>query len=136
MRRLLTIVSVMAVFMAMVAVPASADDPIEFMDQAVFDALSPCTGEMHTVTINFLISIHEHEDEFNVRVRRTGYTSDGYVMKWGKETFVGSDGTEYGQFRDPWINPATGDKFRAEARFLAVDGEVLMDDFRLVCLTG
>jgi len=134
MRRTLTVLSLAAVFMALIAAPVSADEPEVFTDQVVFEALNPCSGELHTVTLNFLISIHEHPDEFNVRVRRTGYTSDGYVMKWGKETFVASDGTEMGQFRDPWINPSTGEKFRAEARFLAVDGEVLVDDFRLVCL--
>lgn len=89
-----------------------------------------------TVTIDLLIEIREGEDEFMARVRRTGHTSDGYFMEFGKEVFVAADGSESGFFNDPWVNPDTGQRFVAQGRFAAQDGEVLMDDFRLVCRTG
>ena len=118
------------------AVPAAADDPIVFRDQVVFDAVNPCTDELHTVTIDFLIEIREGENEFMARVRRTGHTSDGFYMNFGKEVFVAVDGSENAFFTDPWVNPDTGQKFVAQGRFAAEDGEVLVDDFRLVCRTG
>ncbi|REK10348.1 MAG: hypothetical protein DWQ40_12880 [Actinobacteria bacterium] len=117
----------------MIAIPALADEPIEFTDTVVFEDLEPCSGELQTITINFFVSIHEHDEELIVRVRATGHTSAGYIMEYGRETFLETGTTAEGEFLHPWINPATGDKFVAQGRFLEVDGEVLIDDFRLVC---
>ncbi len=69
-----------------------------------------------------------------VRVRRTGFTDGGYVMAHGWEKFFATDGLVQNQFEDPWNNPETGHKFGAAGRFLEVDGEVIMDDFVLICL--
>lgn len=133
MRRALATLAVVSVLVSVMAVPALADDPIVFRDQAVFDDINPCSGELMTVTLDLLIEVRESEDVVTVRVRRTGHTSDGYLMNSGFEFFVDADGSIYDSFTDPWINPATGESFVAQGRSLEVDGDVLVDDFRLVC---
>jgi len=136
MRRLLTVLATVAMMMGVLAVPAVADEAEVFTDTVTFEAGNPCSGELHIVTINFLISVHDHEDEVLVRLRRTGETSDGFIMEHGKETISEGGGVFSAQFRDPWNNPDTGEKFEAAGRFLEVDGEVIVDDFRLACVSG
>ena len=118
------------------ALPAAADEPEVFRDSFSFPAPNPCTGLEHIVTINLLISIHEHGDDFFFRAQRSGHTSDGYVMTSGRESFSVYNGTVEGFFRDRWHNPDTGERFEAAGRFLEIDGEIVQDDFRLVCVTG
>lgn len=135
MRRTLTMLAVMIMTLGVVAAPALADGEFTFTDTDTFEDVNPCSGETITITIEFLVQIHEHPDDFSVRVRRTGSTSDGFIMAHGSETFSAVDGVEQGEFMDPWNNPATGDKFVAQGRFLAIDGEVVFEDFRLECRT-
>jgi hypothetical protein len=42
------------------AVPAAADAPTEIPFEFVFDDVSPCTGDIHTVTIAGTTSVHDH----------------------------------------------------------------------------
>jgi len=135
MRRIVTFVAVIAMTLGMIAAPAAADGEFTFTDSETFEDVNPCSGETISITINFLVQVHEHPDDVFVRVRRTGTTSDGFIMAHGFETFSAVDGVAQGQFDDPWNNPETGDKFVAQGRFLEVDGDVVFDEFRLVCLT-
>lgn len=132
MRRILTLLAVVSMLLGVMAAPAAAD-PVVFEDSTTFVDLDPCSGVEQEITIYFTIWVNETDDGVDVRVRRTGHTSAGFVMEHGKETFTAFDGVEMGEFEDPWRNPATGASFVAQGRFLMVDGEVLVDEFRLVC---
>ena len=137
MRRALVLIGAIAMLVGVMALPAAADDPEVFNDSFSFDAPNPCTGLIHTVTIDLLISIHDHgADGQFFRAQRTGHTSDGYVMTSGRERISYVNGVFDAFFRDRWHNPSNGQGFEAAGRFLEVDGEVVYDDFRLVCTTG
>jgi len=133
MRRLFTTLAVAALLTGLVAAPAVADEPIEFPDSISFEATNPCSGELITINIDSYISIHEHDGTSFVRVRNTGWTSDGYIMGHGGETFVGTEENFSSSLNDPWVNPDLGTKFVAQGRALVVDGEFIVDDFRLEC---
>lgn len=134
MKRVLTLLAVMMVLLGVMAAPVAAHEPVVFEDSVTFQDFDPCTGELQTITINFRIWLLEDEDSVVARVRRTGHTDGGYVMAHGWETFFASDGLVQNQFEDPWNHPETGHKFGAAGRFLEVDGEVLVNDFVLICL--
>ena len=133
MRRLFTTLAAAALLTGLIAAPAVADEPNEFLDSFSFEAENPCSGETHIVNIDAYVSIHEHDGTFIVRVKRTGTTSDGYIMGHGRENAVGTEDSFTASFTDPWVNPDLGSKFVAQGRFEMVDGEIIMDDFRLEC---
>ena len=133
MRRLFATLAVAALLMGLVAAPAVADEPDEFINSFSFEAVNPCSDELQTVNIDAYVSIHEHDGTLIVRVKRTGTTSDGYIMGHGRESYVEDDSTITASFNDPWVNPSLGTKFVAQGRFLMVDGDVILDDFRLAC---
>lgn len=133
MRRTFALLAAVSVLVGLMAVPAAADDPVVIRDQVVFDDINPCTEELMTVTLDLLIEIRESEDAVSARVRRTGHTSDGFLMNSGFEFFLAADGSVYDSFTDPWVNPDTGQSFVAQGRFVEEGEDVLVDDFRLVC---
>lgn len=135
MRRVVTLLAVVLTMVGVMAAPAAADGEVTFRDSVTFEDINPCSGEVHTITINFLVQVHEHPDDVFIRVRSTGYTDSGYIMAHGSQTFSITDGVFQAQFDDPWNNPETGEKFGAAGRFLEVDGEVIVDDFVLICLS-
>ena len=132
MRRALMMLAAVSMLLGVMAAPAAAN-PVVFQDSVTFVDLDPCTGADQEITIDVTVWVYETADGVDVRVRKTGHTSAGYIMEHGKETFTAFDGVEMGEFEDPWRNPATGDSFVAQGRFLMIDGEVLVNDFRLVC---
>lgn len=135
MRRAVTLLAVVLTMVGVMAVPAAADGEFTFTDSVTFQDVDPCTGELTTITINVLVQVHEHPDDVFIRVRRTGYTDTGYVMAHGWQRISITDGVFQAQFEDPWNNPGTGEKFGAASRFLEVDGQVIVDDFVLICLS-
>ncbi len=133
MRRLLTTLTTVALLIGLVAGPATADTPEEFTETEKFEDVNPCSGELITITIDAYLSVHMHDDTYVVRVKRTGTTSDGYIMEHGRDNFVADEMNFSGAFMDPWVNPDLGTKFVAQGRFVVVDDKVIIDDFRLEC---
>ncbi|MFV2000548.1 MAG: hypothetical protein ACC654_09325 [Acidimicrobiia bacterium] len=133
MRRSFTTLAVAALLIGLVAAPAVADEPDEFVESFSFEEINPCSGELITINIDAFTSVHDHDGTLIARLKRTGTTSDGYIMGHGRESFVEAGSTITASFNDPWVNPGLGTKFVASGRFLMVDGDILVDDFRLAC---
>jgi len=133
MRRLLSALATAALMIGLVAAPAVADVPEEFLDSETFEDVNPCSGELVSITIDSYVSIHEHDGTTIVRVTSTGTISDGYIMEHGRESFVATDTSVTASFMFPFVNPDLGTKFVAQGRSLVVDDEVVFDDFRLEC---
>ncbi len=133
MRRIFTTLAVAALLTGLVAAPAVADVPNEFTDSESFEDVNPYSGELITVNIDAFVSVHEHDGTIIVRVKQTGTTSDGYIMAHGRESYVETDTTITASFNAPFVNPDLGTKFVASGRLLIVDGDVIVDDFRLAC---
>jgi len=138
MRRSLTLLVTVGVLIGLMAAPAAADKPTNFQPPpAVFDAINPCTGQEHEVTIN--IDVFEHEghpkDGFVGRAIRTGQTSDGYVMDHGREVQMDNGNVFVNTFKDFWRND-DGAKFIAQGVFIfdIRNDEVQVDRFSLRCL--
>ena len=114
---------------------ANADQPIQFNDSVTFSDVNPCTGELHDVTLNFAVSLHEHRNNFVGHVRRSGSTSDGYTMINGTDSFVENSGVFRGSFVDQWRGP-DGEKFRVRGVivFNANQDQVKTDQFSLTCI--
>lgn len=125
---------------------AAADNPEPFEDSVTFPDINPCTGEEFFVTLNFSVREHFHTNNFVANVRRTGTTSDGFVMRTGTETVHFNQKSELAgsQFKDFWTNPETGQKFHVRGNSTVVLGngpfapptEVRVDNFSLRCVRG
>ena len=90
---------------ALGATPAAADGPVEFSDSFTFPDVNPCTDEDIQVTIDVDVREHRgHRNNFVVHVKRTGTTSDGYVMDHGVENFQVNNNVARGKFTDIWRN--------------------------------
>ena len=139
MRRSLTLLATIAVLIGVMAAPAAADKPVNFQPPpSVFDALNPCTGLEHKVTIHF--DVYEHQGDhpnggFVGRAVRTGSTSDGYVMERGREIQMANGNVFVNTFKDLWRND-DGSKFIAQGAFVfdIKNDEVQVDVFSLRCL--
>jgi hypothetical protein len=123
------------VMIGLMAAPAAADKPVNFQDSDSFWDVNPCTGEDMYVTLFADVFIHEHPNNFVVRVVRTGTTSTGDVMDHGIETQVANGNVEAGRFTDQWRNE-DGSKFVVQGVFVfnLNRGEVQVDRFSLRCL--
>ena len=136
MRRLIKAMTVALVLVMLVAAPALADPPSTFTDSPPpFVDVNPCTGLDHDITLNFEVSIHEHQNNFVVHVGRTGSTDDGYTMIGGTESFVANSGVERGTFVDQWRHP-DGSKFMVHGSFVfnVNQLELQVDRFSLTCI--
>jgi hypothetical protein len=135
MRRLFQAVALATVIATVFAAPALADKPVTFEDSDTFIDVNPCDGSEHEITIDLVVSIHEHQNSFVVHLKRSGTTDSGFTMIAGTESFVANNSVERGTFQDQWQHP-DGSKFRASASFVfnANTGELLVDRFALVCL--
>ena len=114
---------------------ASADRPFEVSFSEIFTDVNPCTGDEQEVTINNVVSVHEHGDRQVVHVDRTGTTSDGYVMDHGVLTFVFNGHVARQTFTDNWVD-SNGSRFQAKGSFVdnLNKGELMVDRFRLRCI--
>ncbi len=126
------------------AAPVSADNPEPFDDSFSFPDINPCTNELFFVTIDVVVSIHFHKNNFVLNIERSGTTSDGFVMHNGVETqhFNTVNAVAGFQFKDMWVNPETGQRFhvRGTSNVILGDGpdapptEVKVDNFSLRCV--
>jgi hypothetical protein len=136
MRRTFYAVVVGAMFMTLTAAPpVLADEPVTFTDSVTFTDVNPCTGVDHEVTIDVVVSIHEHQHNFVVHVDRSGTTDSGFTMIAGTESFVANANVERGAFTDQWRHP-DGSKFVAQGQFVfnLNQSELLVDNSSLRCL--
>lgn len=139
MRRLAVIGLAVSMSVAVLAIPALADEPITFTDSVTFPDDNPCTPEFdpdeHDITIDFVVSVHEHESNLVVNVKRSGSTDSGFTMINGVESFVANNNVERGAFTDQWRHP-DGSKFVAQGQFVFNfnTGELLVESFSLRCL--
>jgi hypothetical protein len=119
----------------MAAPPVLADEPVTFTDSFTFTDVNPCTGVDHEVTIDVVVSIHEHRNNEVVHVDRSGTTDSGFTMIAGTESLVASGNVERGAFTDQWRHP-DGSKFVAQGQFVFDFNEqkLLVDNFSLRCL--
>ena len=136
MRRTFYAVGVGAMFITLTAAsPVLADAPVSFTDSVTFTDVNPCTGEDHEVTIDFVVSVHEHQNNFVVHLERSGTTDSGFTMIAGTESFVANANVERLALADQWRHP-DGSKFVAQGQFLfnLNQGEVLAEHDSLRCL--
>ncbi|MDX1510100.1 MAG: hypothetical protein R3249_02030 [Nitriliruptorales bacterium] len=96
----------------MLAAPAVADAPDEFVVSRTFESVNVCTGEPHTVTLTFVVHEHEHRGNTVLTVKGSGETSDGYVGQ-SAETDVVKDG-DFVIVHARWMtsNEETGGKYQ------------------------
>jgi hypothetical protein len=121
MHRLFVLAAATAVFVGLVAAPASADKfVIEDIGNSVYNSVNPCTGEditTHYDNLNdkirhpFLGNVQGSVTYMQKNVSVDAYTSDGYIGN------VSSSRVENGNgFNEAtnvmWTHPETGSKFR------------------------
>ena len=138
MRRTFYAVVVGTMFMTLTAAPpVLADKPVTFTDSVTFTDVNPCTGVDHELTIEFVVSIHEHQNNFVVHLDRSGTTDSGFTMIAGTDSFVANANVEREALTDQWRHP-DGSKFVAQGQFVLNlnQGEVLVNHGSLRCLSN
>ena len=115
LRKLLVAMIAGGLLMSLSAAPASADVPFTFEDSETFEDVNPCTGLIHEVTLEFLVNIHQHQNNFVGYAQRSGTTSSGYTMH-GRDSFVANHAVERFSSTDVWRHP-DGSMFIVQARF-------------------
>jgi len=128
----------LAAFLFVGAIPVLADKPSNFSFSTSFDAVDPCTGLPHVVTIFFDIYEHvDHKNNFVAHVIRTGDTSDGYELFSGHEVVVGNKNVYVYKFKDMWRSD-DGRMFKVVQRFTfnSNQDEVKIDTFEIRCIRG
>ena len=153
MKRLFASSAVAAILVGgLMSSSAAAGPPQQLPDETVnFTATNPCTGEPHDVSITLSSRVVANRNTVVLQTKTSGATSDGFEIRNGRESgtfsFVGRIGRS--SFVDNWVNPITGQKFRASGVFVGVfDGdppvppffgaptEVRVDRFSLTCVGG
>ena len=118
-----------------VAVPAAADPPTAVLFEFAFDAVNPCTGDMHTVTIAGTTSVHDHDGRVVAVSDRTITTSPTGFLGHGTDSYVLNGQVEMFRLTDILTSPS-GDRIRA--RFVIVfdrsTGTVKVEKGELTCL--
>ena len=79
MKKLALVVVFGSLLVGLIAAPAAADKPAEFVDNVSFPDVNVCTGEEHTVNITFNVRVHEHRNNSVVTVKSNVETSDGWA---------------------------------------------------------
>ena len=133
-KRIVGTLGASALVLAMVAVPAEADPPTVETFEFTFDDVNPCTDEIHTVTITFTVSQHDHGDRFVGLGETTVSTSTGY-SGGGTRTVVESERLVVARGTDILTNEA-GSQILASFVFVEdlAAGTVKVDMFELTCV--
>jgi hypothetical protein len=117
------------------ASPAAADPPTVEHFSDTFPDVNPCTGEIHTVTIELAESQHFHGDNF-VGVSTTTITTEptGFSGS-GTATFVVTKGAEVFREVDILTDPA-GNRIMANIIFVVnpSTGDIRVADADLTCV--
>lgn len=138
-RELLVAAVTGGMFVILLAGPALAAKPVTITDSITFPDDNPCTEVFdpfeHLVTIDLVISVHEHENSVVAYAERSGTTSSGFTMINGRDSFVDNGNVVHFDLMDQWRHP-DGSKF--QARFtLLIDlntGEAHVEKGALRCL--
>jgi len=137
MRRLIYVVTLAMVFVGVVAVPAMADKPTTITPEPlVRERLNPCSGLEHEVTVNPVVSMHDHNNNelFHVSYY-AGTTSSGYTLVAGTENAMKNNNVVRGTFNFHWRH-ADGSKFVEQGKFVInfQKNEMLVDVLGSRCL--
>jgi hypothetical protein len=134
-RRIFAVIAGTMLMTLLAAPPVLADKAAIFTDSVTFTDVNPCTGLDHEVTINIVVSVHEHRNSVVAHADRSGTTDSGFTMIAGTQSFVANGNLERGAFTDQWRHP-DGSKFVAQGQFVFdLDRqEFLVDNSSLRCL--
>lgn len=133
MRRIAMLAVVASLFVGVVAAPAMAVEPIQFVDEVSFPDKNVCTGENHTVNLTFNIALRENRNSVIVTIRTDVATSDGWYGG-GTQTVV-ENSRVVNDTLNLWARNDEGGAYKVHARF-KVDldtGEVLVDILDIDC---
>lgn len=132
-RKLVGVLATLLMLSTVYIPQAGADQPVQFEFSLTFSDVNPCTGLDIDITLNLVIEEHMHQNNFVAKLRRTGSTSDGFIMQNGTESFVETPNGIRGSFMDQWRGP-DGQKFRVRGVFNENHGELKTDQFSLLCI--
>lgn len=103
-------------FLTVLAGPALAEKPITFTGSVTFPDDNPCTPEFdpdeHLVTINFVTTVHEHENNIVAYSERSGTTDSGFTMINGRDSFVDNGNVLHVSLMDQWRHPTDPNSWR------------------------
>lgn len=120
-RKLLVATVAAAMSVILLAGPALADKPLTFTASDTFPDDNPCTPVFdpfeHLVTIDLVITVHEHENNIVAYSERSGTTSSGFTMINGRDSFVDNGNVLHFNLMDQWQH-ADGSKFLARFTLL------------------
>lgn len=136
MRRLIYAVTLVMAFVGILALPAMADEPAAFTpDALVWEAVNPCSGLPHEVTLNPVVSMHSHQSNGLFHVSYEGTTSSGFTLIAGTENAMRNDNVVRGTFSLQWRHP-DGSEFMEQGRFVInfQKNEMLVDALGARCL--
>ncbi len=135
MRRAIALLAVAGVIVTGTALPAAADQPVEFSFTVTVDDTDPCTGEAITAVLEFNIKAHDHANTVLWVIDSHSETSNGYVGE-GHETQVRNQNHLISVFNWHSVNDATGARVKTKGRFfLELDtGEVRHASFERTCV--
>lgn len=117
------------------AVPAAADPPTEISWEFTFDDVNPCTGEIHTVTIDGTTFVHDHDGRTVARTERTITTSPSGFVGHGTDTLVDNGHVFVFRHADILTN-ASSERMTARVVFVldVSTGTGRVEKFELTCL--
>jgi hypothetical protein len=117
------------------ASPAAADPPTVEDFSNTFPDVNPCTGEMHTVTIELTESQHFHGDNFIGTGRTTITTEPTGFSGRGTATLVVTKGAEVFRLVDI-LSDAAGNRIMASVVFVMdpATGDIRVEDADLTCV--
>ena len=118
---------------ALVAAPAAAEAPHTVVDSWTVTDINPCTGDDIDITINVEAREHRaHSNNYVVNVKRTGSTSDGYVMR-GSESQQWNDNAAHINYTDIWRNDE-GSMFKVQLNVKLKPEGPQVENFSLRCV--
>jgi hypothetical protein len=117
------------------ASPAAADSPTVEYFSDTFTDVNPCTGELHTVTIELVESQHFHDDNFigtgttTITTEPTGFSGSG------TSTVVETEGAFVFRHVDI-LSDAAGNRIMANIIFVMdpATGDIRVEDGDLTCV--
>jgi hypothetical protein len=123
-----------ALMVMMLASPAAADPPTLDDFSMTFPDVNPCTGEIHTVTVELTLFQHFHGDRFVEHGVSTVTTSTGFEGG-GTTTLVDTDGAFVFRLLDVLTDEA-GSRIMARTIFIVdpVTGDVRVQSGDLKCV--
>jgi hypothetical protein len=112
MKRALTAGLLLILLTAVFAWVAYADKPTEYQaETVVIEELNPCTGLLHTLTINVTIREHIHNGRLIRSGQRTITTDTGFIGQGTEQLVINGKVSKFTQ-NDLLMN-AAGDRIRA-----------------------